>query len=130
MAIQLKRKIVCSNCGGTGRENGDPCEQCGGEGNISAYGLLGQMRALISVVQDEIVAHSILIPGVISTYKILEATDGGEYLALNADQKALYALFISAGTLDMVNGAHARFVFLDYLFPPGTVSHSAILGII
>ena len=45
-----------------------------------------------------------------STYKILEATDPGEYAALSVTNKALYQLIISAGRVDISEGTTARSV--------------------
>jgi len=66
----------------------------------------------------------------ISTSKILEATDSDEYTALDANKKAWYDLFISAGFLDMSDGSKARDLFLAWIFPPGKKSYTAILAAI
>jgi len=66
----------------------------------------------------------------IPTYKILEATDSDEYMALDANKKHWYDLFISAGTLDMSDGTKANDLFLAWLFPPGKITHAAILAIL
>lgn len=129
MSITIKKKIECKNCNGTGRENGDSCEQCGGEGRVSAYGLAGELRYLLSVLKDELQNH-LAIYDVIPTYKILEVTDSNEYAALDANKKHWYDLFISAGTLDMNDGTKAQGVFLDWLFPPGTITNAALMAIL
>lgn len=65
--------------------------------------------------------------GLISTSKILEATDSDEYMALDANKKAWYNLFISAGMLDMSDGTKAWDLFLSWIFPPGKITHDALL---
>lgn len=72
------------------------------------------------------VAHMQATP----TYKILEATDSDEYMALDANKKHWYDLFISAGTLDMSDGTKANDLFLAWLFPPGKLTHAALLAIL
>jgi len=60
------------------------------------------------------------------TSLVLENTDYDEYTALTAAKKTFYALFISAGTLDMTEGSKANAMFLTTIFPPGTASNTAI----
>jgi hypothetical protein len=71
-----------------------------------------------------------LASGETPTYKILEATDSNEYTALDANKKHWYDLFISAGTLDWSDGSKAQGVFLDWLFPPGTKTNTALMAIL
>ncbi len=60
------------------------------------------------------------------TFIILENTDSDEYAALDANKKAWYNLFVSAGTLDMQPGSKARDLFLAWIFPPGGKSYADI----
>jgi len=42
------------------------------------------------------------------TYMILEATKTLEYASLSAENKAIYALIVSAGRVDISKGSHTR----------------------
>lgn len=123
MAFQ-KIQVICPVCRGTGKRvvnyNGDgspmelTCSLCSGSGFIDS-GLLLQQESIV---------------GIIPTYKILEVTDSDEYAALDANKKHWYDLFISAGTLDMSDGTKANDLFLAWLFPPGKITHAALLAIL
>lgn len=113
--VEFILKIQCPRCLGTGIDdiNGSPgvCAGCGGTG----------------FRPRDVVA---LPTGIIAAHKILEATDGTEYVLLGADQKSVYHLLISAGKLDLNVGSKSRDLLLGWIFPPGTVSHTAILAAI
>lgn len=111
-----------------------PCWPCNGTGKISA-GLDGQGNLLEVTCPrcggNKLVDWGVLFgSSVIPTYKILEVTDSTEYSALDANKKSWYNLFVSAGTLDMADGTKANDLFLAWLFPPGKVTHAAILEIL
>jgi hypothetical protein len=115
-------KKACGRCSGTGLVsvypfqwvdvNGDPlniteieCSDCQGTGKV----LWGYIDSLVKC----------------PTSLILESTDQDEYAALSSAKKTLYALFVSAGTLDMSEGTRANTLFLTVIFPAGTVSNTA-----
>jgi hypothetical protein len=121
---KIKATLECWCCKGTGIRSGSnfpdqPCPYCGGEGDTDALLTLD-----LSMLIDK------LPPATkpIYTYQILEATDSDEYMALDANKKAWYNLFISAGVLDMGDGSKAWDLFLSWIFPEGKISHTAILA--
>jgi len=61
-----------------------------------------------------------------ATYNILEATDPAEWGALNADNKATYALLISAGTVNFAEGTLVRTILLG-MFPAGNTNAKLLL---
>jgi hypothetical protein len=62
----------------------------------------------------------------IGTYRILEATDPAEWNALNASNKSIYALLISAGTVNFAEGTRVRSILLG-MFPTGNTNAKLIL---
>jgi hypothetical protein len=108
-------KTQCRRCLGSGvyiATGGSSPVICDGCGGIGYY------------LNDKMEVHTL---NNCPTYLILENTDSDEYMALNADKKPWYNLFISAGTLDMRDGSKANDLFLAWIFPSG-VSHTAILA--
>lgn len=114
---------VCGTCNGTGKflqvpfawidSSGNPvavteidCPNCTGTGEVE----WGDDRGIIKC----------------PTSLILENVDAGEYTALTADQKEIFKIYISAGTLDMTEGTRAYGIFLGWFFPSGTASFTAI----
>lgn len=61
----------------------------------------------------------------IETYKIIDVTTTADYTALNASQKAVYALLISAGVLNLAEGSSALDKLLT-MFPEGTDTGDAL----
>ena len=55
------------------------------------------------------------------TYSILERTDPAEYGALSPENKALYALIISAGTVSFLSTSTVRTILLG-IFPVETIT--------
>lgn len=72
-------------------------------------------------------AH-ILDAGILPTYKILEATDPAEYVALTPGNVALYNLIISAGTIDLGTTTMAR-VVLWGMFGEGTITRTNLIAL-
>ena len=106
-------KVKCARCDGTGIDDVSPnqgksCIACNGTGwaNTEKLNTVGKCP----------------------TSLILENTDDTEYAALDANKKAYYNLYVSAGTLDMSEGAKANDLFLAWIFPQGKASHTAILN--
>lgn len=111
----MKTKIKCIPCYGTGQWTGGVgfCPECKGTGYLLPAEIVGPNP----LTQQSYPAHL-----------ILQNTDSNEYTALNADKKAWYNLFISAGVLDMRDGTKSNDLFLAWIFPPGTLSHAAIVA--
>jgi len=64
-----------------------------------------------------------------NTYEVLECTDTTEWSALTADQKEIFQLLISAGTLDL--GADTLALsLLTSLFPVGTTTNANLVKLI
>ncbi len=63
------------------------------------------------------------LPGmrVLSTWQILEKVDPAEWLALSDQNKQVFQLIISAGTLYFTNGGSMREILLG-MFPVGTIT--------
>ena len=55
------------------------------------------------------------------SWEILENTDPAEWLALSADNKQIFQLIISAGTLYFTDGGSMRGILLD-MFPVETIT--------
>jgi DnaJ-class molecular chaperone len=120
--------VKCLYCNGTGQYLEHTCPQCLGDG--AAKGVDEITQSMISVLDSRVTTIEGKMAAGIPTYKILEATDSDEYTALDANKKAWYNLFISAGTLDMSDGSKAWDLFLSWIFPEGKISHAAILAIL
>jgi hypothetical protein len=123
---KIKATLECWSCKGTKIRSGpdfpdQPCPYCNGMGYTDALLTLD-----LFVITDKLPPAT----KTIYTYQILEATDSDEYTALNANKKAWYNLFISAGILDMGDGSKAWDLFLSWIFPEGKVSHTAILAVL
>jgi hypothetical protein len=124
MAIRQFEEIkVCHTCDGTGistRANGDigeeptliegPCPVCLGTGEVNDARL-------------ELSEH--LFP----TYKILEATDPDEYVALSSGNKGLFGLIVSAGIADLSEATTALSV-LRGMFAIGTTTRTNLEALI
>ena len=113
----MKIKNICYFCNGTGKIfTHDPyyppteitCNYCDGVGYKT-----------VDIVKINEITHC-------PTSLILENTKGSEYIDLDDNKKAAYSMYISAGTLDMTVGTKAHDVFLLWIFPEGTVTHTAI----
>jgi len=65
---------------------------------------------------------------VISTWRILEATEASEYTALSEGNKELYKLIISAGTVNFTNGCAVRARLLA-MFGAETVTRTSLLDL-
>ncbi len=114
-----KIKVLCNRCLGTGIDNNisppSSCFPCGGTGYVT----------------KDVIDVTVLHKGNITRCPIsviLENTDSDEYTALDANKKAWYNLFISAGTLDMTEGTKPWDLFLSWIFPAGKTSHTTILA--
>jgi hypothetical protein len=86
---------------------------------------------IIAAVSDVITKVNTVIATPVSkcpTSLILVNTKGSEYVDLDDNKKAAYSLYISAGTLDMTVDSKAWNLFLGWIFPLGTVSHTDILA--
>jgi hypothetical protein len=59
------------------------------------------------------------------TFRIIECTNPGEYLALSDNQKDSYRIIVSAVVVDMSEGSRARTSLLA-MFPEGTTTGDAI----
>jgi len=123
---KIKATLECWCCKGTKVRSGSafsdqPCPYCDGVGYTDSLLTLD-----LSVVTGKLPP----VAKPIYTYQILEATDSDEYTALDANKKAWYNLFISAGILDMSDGSKAWDLFLSWIFPEGKLSHTAILAAI
>ncbi len=112
----MAQNIRCVNCEGTGLVDGNSCGVCQGSRIVLAQGTLARIRYAVEPTLTKF-----------PTYVILENTDSTEYTALDANKKAWYNFYISAGTLDMTEGTKAWDLFLSWIFPSGT-SHNAILA--
>jgi len=64
--------------------------------------------------------------GLIQTWEIVAATDGGEYNALSATAKDIYKTLVSAGVVD-VNDAQIRTI-LSALFPAGSTTRANLIA--
>lgn len=63
-----------------------------------------------------------------ATYKILEATNPGEYAELSAANKAVYQLIISAGRVDISEGTTVRNVLWG-MFGANSVTRENLEGL-
>jgi hypothetical protein len=119
---------VCKSCGGKSKYEQITIDLGPLEDTITlAAEKAEEVRVLSAENQTKLVT---LIGIETPTYKILEATKGSEYNDLSDVQKSSYSLYISAGKLDMRVGSKARDIFLAWMFPPGTLSYTAILAAI
>jgi hypothetical protein len=120
--MPLDIRTLCPKCNGVGiyyRTTGpvDPCPFCLGTKVVDIPEIIDDTE-LVEVVSDSLDKCPASL--------ILENTDATEYLALAADKKAWFQLFISAGTLNMNTGSQARNLMLSIIFPPGTTSNTNI----
>jgi hypothetical protein len=129
---KYKTYLECRWCKGTGTVSRPDfpdaqCASCLGNGNYENLFIdLTELDTKIAVIEENVLKMTMGFP----TYKILEVTDSDEYMALDANKKHWYDLFISAGTLDMNDGSKARDLFLAWIFPPGTATYTALLAIL
>jgi hypothetical protein len=93
-----------------------------------AASLAVSATALAQSTHDLLEQH--LASGETPTWKILEATNNAEYDALSAGYKNAYNVWVSAGTLNMSVGTAARNLFLNVLFPPGTLTNTALTAML
>ena len=102
----------CARCGGDGvsDEPDTECPVCFGFGMLP---LKGVAKKLIDIKP----------PNVYHTYQIVEALDDTEYGSLNTSQKAIYALIISAGMVDLSAGTRTRAKLWE-MFGEGTTTRS------
>jgi hypothetical protein len=57
----------------------------------------------------------------IETYRIFDVTNPSEYLALNAQNKSIYNLIVSMGTVNLLEGSMAQ-TLLWAMFPEQSVT--------
>jgi hypothetical protein len=91
-------------------ETENPCSECGGE-MTAEYGWLE------------------LPAGIYPAYEIFEHTALKEYKALEDDERAMYDLIISQGTIDMTEGGESKSELWD-LFGAGSTTRANLIAML